>query len=192
MKNIELEIPTLILGGGIAGSGKTTFFKELVKRVSDSFILYKDTINDAFLTTLSGPTIQRGSDYYHKYVKFQSYQTMLELARDNLALGKHPLLEGNYTKEICSDKLDDMVLPFFEEIHYKMKLIFCYADEEVIKARISKRGLDRDIDKLKDWQGFLREQPILPQELKKYNHVKIDTDIPLEDNIRKAMGYLKE
>lgn len=201
----ELPFPTLILLAGVSASGKTTFSNDLAGHIWDIAPIDKDVVNDAFLSThsqvdrgifayrFSGPTIPRNHEYYHTSVKFQSYHALLALARNLLRVGKHPLLDGNYVKEIRQGYIDEIVTPFFQEIPHRRKIIFCYTDEEIIKKRLVERGYARDIDKLESessWRRYLEEQPILPPELERYNHIKVDTAKSTEFNIRQVLGYL--
>lgn len=206
MSKIELEIPTLILVAGVSASGKTTLSRELSRMVYDVAPIDKDTINEAFLAThsesdigvlvyrFSGATLPRDHKHYRHNVRFQSYNAMLGLAMDLLRVGKHPLLDGNYTKEIRHGYIDEIVIPFFEGIPHRRKLIFCYADEETIRRRLVERGSSRDKAKLESeetWRIFLEEEPILPPELEGYDHVKIDTTKPLDVNVLLAIEYLR-
>ena len=131
MEKISLENPTLILMSGISASGKTTLTEKLVKTITDSFVIDKDTINEAFLFEHldsegnldyfhrnSRRTRDGFNSFYPKNVKFQSYQCMLDLAKDNLQHGKNPILDGNYAKEIRGDYLDRIVFPFFRNFHF--------------------------------------------------------------------------
>jgi predicted kinase len=206
MEKIELDVPTLILGAGISGSGKTVIMTEVARNVLNSVYISKDTINESFLATvnpsskgnhiynLDGQPILRNSDYYSRNVKFQSYHCMMELAKDNLVLGKHPIVEGNYTKEIQNGYIDEILNPFFISVPHRTKLIFCHADEENIRKRLQDRNSLRDAEKLKSeesWQAFLKSQPILPVELERYDHVKVDTTEPIEMNIEEILDYLR-
>lgn len=211
MEKIKLDVPTLILGAGIAASGKTTFFRELAKYVYDAFLIDKDTVKEAFLLKpailpgfgtepmlnykLSGSAISDSSVYYHKNVKLQSYRLLLELAKDNLAVGKHPILDAPYVKELRNGYLSEIIAPFFEGITPRIKIIFCYAPEEVIKQRMKERGMKRDQAKLvseESWKTFLVEQPIMPPELESIDHIKVDTTLPLEERLKTALDYLRE
>ena len=206
MKKLSLENPTLILMAGISASGKTIFTKELTKMITDSFVIDKDTINEAFL--FEHIDSEGNFDYFHgnsrrardsinqfysKNVKFQSYQCMLDLAKDNLNHGKNPILDGNYAKEIRGDYLDRIVFPFFQDTDCKIRIVYCHAREEVIKKRTIERGLRRDDSKLvseQSWRDFLQEQPIIPSELDSYNHIKIDTEKPSGINVSEVSKYL--
>ncbi len=205
MDKVYLRAPTLILGVGISGSGKTTLLREVVRYVHDAFYIDKDAINDTFLLTipnaddiplkgyrLTGPPILRSDPFYQEHVRFQSYHYMLQLAKANLEAGKHPILEGNYIKEIRMGYLDEIVFPFFEGVHHKTKIVVCHADEETIRSRLMQRNLPRDADKLESeeaWRKFLEREPILPPELERYEHLKVDTTRASEENVRRTLEY---
>lgn len=206
MNKIELGVPTLILLAGVSASGKTTLSRELARNVYDVARIDKDTIAEAFLAThddsdtgihayrFSGPSLPREHEHYQNHVRFQSYHAMLTLARDLLEDGKQPLLDGNYTKEIRHGYIDEIVSSFFEGIPHRRKLIFCHADEETIRRRLMERGSPRDTAKVgseEAWRMFLEEEPILPSELEGYDHVKIDTTKPLDENVLLSIEYLK-
>lgn len=209
MEKIILDAPTLILGAGIAASGKTNFLRELVQYIYDAFLLDKDTIKEAFLLKpaappvsgtesilnykLSGSAILEGSKYYHENVKLQSYRALLELAKDNLSVGKHPILDAPHVKELRNGYLSEIIAPFFEGANLRIKVVFCYAPEEIIKQRMKERGMKRDNTKLvseDSWKNFLEEQPILPSELESIDHIKVDTTSPLEEQVTKVIHYL--
>ncbi len=196
----------MILVAGVSASGKTTLSRELARNIYDIAPIDKDTINEAFLTThseedtgvlvykFSGPIIPRDHEHYRHSVRFQSYHAMLELARDVLEVGNHPLLDGNYAKEIHLGYIGAIVTPFFQEIPHKRKLIACHADEETIRRRIIERGSPRDVAKIeseKAWRIFIEEEPFLAPELEEYDHIKIDTTKPLDENALLVIEYLR-
>jgi len=206
MQQVKLDIPTLVLGAGIAGSGKTTILKEVVPRVRDSLYVQKDSINDTFLMPFNhsgvietyvpiGAPISRETNHYHKYVKFQTYHSMLSLAKDNLLLGKHPMLDGNYTKEIRAGYIEKVVDPFFRKTPHRRKIVFCHAPESVIRKRLTQCGtLLRDADKLRSarrLEKFIIEQPPLPLEIDDYDHIKVNTAQPIGKNIKAILAYLQ-
>ena len=150
---------------------------------------------------LRGPKIPRTDDFYHIHNKFQTYHCMLWLAKFNLEMGKNPIADGNYTKEIAGGYLDDVVFPFLADIDCNKKIVFCYADEDEIRRRTIERGVERDAEKIisdEAWKDFIKKQPILPSQLGKYDHIKVDTtgqleyQIVMEQNIRSVLDYLME
>jgi len=206
MEKIKLPRPTLILGCGILSTGKSTLYAELIPKIADVCILNKDTINKSFLKTaqdceelidsykLSGPEISLKGDHYREHIWRQSYLCMLGLARDNLLVGKHPLLEGNFTKEIRWGYLEKIVYPFFNEVDCQIKILFCHAPEEVIKERLKKRKDYRDKFSLEPelWSKLMQDQPPLPPEIEQDSRIlKLDTHAnSLKENVQKSIDYL--
>ena len=196
-RRTSLPRPTLILFCGIACSGKTTVLSEVARRVVDTFWIDKDTLNKSFMHNRFGELIPGGitSDYYHEYVKNQSYYHMLNEALINIRLGKHPMLDGNYNKQIRSGYFDDVVFPLFAQEDCVTKIVYCYAPEEVILDRMITRDNPRDREKWRSresWAEFLAQQPILPSELEKYDHVKIDTSQPMDKCVEETIQYLTQ
>jgi len=204
MLNLKISMPSVIIIAGIAAVGKSTFSKILVRSIDNCVLLDKDSINESFLSTsntsgvgseiyrLTGAKISKTSNYYKTNVRLQSYQCMLRLAKDNLDCGKSVILDGNYVNEIRQGYLETVLFPFFEGIA-KIKLVYVYADERVIKQRMIQRNASRDTEKIKSkkaWRLFLKEQPLLPPELEKYEHIKINTDVSLEQNIQIVGKYI--
>ncbi|QQG42868.1 MAG: AAA family ATPase [Candidatus Giovannonibacteria bacterium] len=185
-----LDKPTLILGAGIASSGKSTVFRPIAAALFDSVYVEKDLINDAFLWMpksgerrdmsryLVSERISNQSPIYRDHIWLQSYHCMLMLARQALELGKHPILEGNYVKEIRWGYIEKVLLPQLAGINYKLKILLAHAPADLIRERIIKRDEGRDkkvISSDEEWQRLLAEQPPIPPEIEKYPHMKIDT-----------------
>ena len=190
---------------GVPASGKSTFSRALTEQISDSLIIDKDILNESFLHTrnpqdkglsryiLSGPKIRMGDDFYHDHLKFQSYHCVLEIAGDNLKLGKSPIIDAPYVRELSARYFDRIFLPFFRDIPHKFKMLWCYADEETIRKRMTGRALRKDDDKLESddkWKFFLESEPILPTALNLYEHLKIDTREYQESNLEMALTYI--
>ena len=118
-----LDKPTLIIGAGNSANGKTTHLLELAKKLSDSFWIDKDTIEETFLTMMDHASSDitryssnigdypRKRDYHLQNVELQSYLLMLKEAKNNLFAGKHPILDGNYVRELRQDYFDKVILP---------------------------------------------------------------------------------
>ena len=194
-QRFELPRPTVILACGISGSGKTTFIRALSKVVVDSFWIDKDTINNCFLQDKHGKESLGAltSDHYHDYVKNQTYDGMLKIASVNLDLGKHPIIEGNYNKQIRGDYIESVVHKAFSDTDCSLKIIYCYASEDTIFNRIKERNATRDAEKLataEGWAAFMREQPILPEEIDVYDHIKVNTEERVETILPKVVDYL--
>ena len=125
MEKISLDTPTLIFCAGRPASGKTTYSRELTKFVHDSVYICKDTINEAFLHT-DESLISVDSHHYNKYIKNQSYRCFRGLAKDNLQLGKHPIVDCPFSSLGSYDYLKQILIPFFDEVNHKMKIVWHY------------------------------------------------------------------
>jgi predicted kinase len=214
MSKVQLLRPTLILLAGVAAVGKSTFIKEAAKNIADALIVDKDTIGDSFtaerpeeilrkrdsgkrlgvlLHDFSGRSFARESHFYEAHVRDHQYYCMLGLARDNLLIGKHPILDGNYSLLIPLGYIEKVVDLFFEGVEHARKLVWCHAPEEVIRERMQGRENPRDQPKLANttnWLAFLRSQPIIPPEIEMYDHTKLDLSRPFEENFRALVDYL--
>ncbi len=204
---IELKNPTLILGVGNSACGKTTNLLEVTKLVKNSFWIDKDTIEDTFLLKMDNSTenIEKYNKIFGNHprkeahhlinVELQAYLLMLLEAKNNLLLGKHPILDGNYLREIRKDYIKKVILPIFSGINFKLKIIYFYCSEETMKKRIIERNNSRDYKKIKDesvWKKFLEDEPIMIKEIEEFDHIKIDSSEKLEDNTNKILEYLKK
>lgn len=196
-----LPKPTLILGVGVAASGKSTVLKPLAARLVNGVFIEKDLLNESFMWVPKKgarddvsryrlhkrvPREASGNSYYIEHVLFQSYHCMIMLARQQLQLGKHPILEGNYVKEIPWGYVESVLLPQLEDIDYRLKTILTYAPAEVVRQRLLARASERDRVKLESesaWQQYLNDQPIIPLGIEHYDHLEIDTTRLLDDSL---------
>lgn len=142
---------------------------------------------------VNGVQVERDSPIY-KTVRLPSYALMLALARDNIGEGRSVLLDAPHIKEI---KMGDK---YFREIasriigkDFDIKAILCYAPEQIIYDRMINKKEKRD-DYMSQWQSFkkdLEREPIIPPEIEKWNHIKIDTSTKNpEENIKKTLEFL--
>ncbi|MBI2020944.1 AAA family ATPase [Candidatus Giovannonibacteria bacterium] len=199
----SLPNPTLILGAGISGSGKSTLLNPLAKALTNSVFIEKDLINYALLWTpkkvqgvghsqyLIGDLVPRddpSNTYYGDHVRYQSYHLMLMMAKQLLPMGKHPILEGNYIKEVRFGYIEKVLAPqltdfaWWREGSFKLKIILAHADPEIIRKRVIERAAEHDKVKLssdEEWKKHLEEQPPVPPEIEKYSHIKVETSSPI-------------
>jgi len=202
-----LDKPTLIVGAGNSATGKTTHLLELARVLSDSFWIDKDTIEDTFLTKMDHTSddilrytsnlgvLSRKRSHHLEHVELQSYLLMLKEAKNNLVLGKHPILDGNYVRELQQDYFDKIIIPLFKDVNCNIKIIYFYAPEHIVKQRIIDRAEARDNDKLaseESWNNFLKKEPLLIHNLEKLPHLLVDSTKPIEENIKKIILFLKE
>lgn len=119
---------------------------------------------------------------------------MLNLAADNLKIGKHPILDGNFTKEIINGNFKRNFLPFFEKTPgHSAKVILCTSEEKTLKARILSRALKRDREKTlsaESWSDFFSQQTAIEIELEGVDHFKIETTTDSKQVLEKALSFI--
>lgn len=200
--------PTLVLGVGIGGTGKSSFFKPLAKTIQDSVYVDKDLLTYSFLWKphdgerkdmtryIPKEHIHPDDEYYWKHVLRQGYHYLLMMARQMLVLGKHPILDGNYIKEIRWGYLETVLFPFLEVIDYELKIVLVHTSPEIIRKRLIARAADHDRIKLsseEEWQKLLKEQPPVPPEIENYPHIKVDTTYPVtREQVLRVLDFLSK
>ena len=204
----SLNHPTLTMVFGLTGVGKSTFAKSLASTIIDAVYIDKDTINESFLWIpkegrrddmlryLPQEAISTTSDYYRQSIWIQTYHCMLMLAKQALQLGKHPVIDCSYLKEIRWGYIEQVLKPQLTDIEYNLKIVLIHADPDIIRQRIAKRGNPRDVYAAQDenWQALLREQPPVPEEIERYSHIKVDnSNGPVtDDQMCEVLNFLAE
>lgn len=171
-----------VVSVGLPGVGKSTILKALNQKIANSVILDKDTIS---LSLLQGYSY--ASDYYNKYVKIQSYELLLTLAKDNLKSDRVVFLDGFF-----GDKLRwPLVSSFFSSEDFELKVLFFYCSFHVNKNRIEERRDPRDEEKINNFNEYYANVfPAHQKELEKVAHLPINTEQPISNNIDEILRYL--
>jgi len=166
--------PRVVFLVGAAGSGKSTVGKMIATHFNFAY-LDKDVICNKFTGKLLetqgiSPNERDGCNFYQTEIMPLEYETLLEIAADNVANG-------------ISVVLDAPFLGYFSDKEYIKKLKGKYSWEDsvplvlevtvnskVLLKRIKQRNLDRDEWKLLNWNVFLNS---LKSKKCLWNHVEI-------------------
>jgi predicted kinase len=170
----------LILIVGVAGSGKTTLAREIVRRVSVAY-LDNNHIADAFL-----PHTRNGRQY--EKVRPHFYEALYTITRENLQLGNSILLDVPHIKEMQRSQWRRFIKRMVSTTKARLIIIRCLCSENVLRSRIQSRGEQRDRWKLKNWKKFLRQEPIdvyIP-----FPHLDLNTEENLSKNVSTAGRYI--
>ena len=190
LKNIILKTltsphpPRLLLFAGHAGTGKTTLAKRALpllaeKSKRDFFFLDKDTAYGAFsshvMGLLTGNPADRDSPTYLQNLRDREYSGLLDITRENLALGMNVMLVGPFTRELMAGK-------FFEPAqldmpaHTECRVAWIDLSTEEAKRRIEARADARDDWKLANWDDYLkrRVQPPSHASLRRFDNQEFD------------------
>lgn len=155
-ENIQNKIIILIVG--IAGSGKTTLAYELAHRILNGVFMSKDFIQDAFSTA------ERGGKIYEN-IRGPTFEILVNFAKLQIMHGKIPIIDAPFSRNHhLTDKYRDWVNPFKKvalENHARLLIIRCIPpNHNELKSRLSKRGNEYDKWKLKNFEAFLKHEPI--------------------------------
>ena len=177
--------PRLLLFAGHAGTGKTTLAKRALsllaeKSKRDFFFLDKDTAYGAFsshvMGLLTGNPADRDSPTYLQNLRDREYSGLLDITRENLALGMNVMLVGPFTRELMAGK-------FFEPAqldmpaHTECRVAWIDLSTEEAKRRIEARADPRDDWKLANWDDYLkrRVQPPSHASLRRFDNKEFDS-----------------
>lgn len=165
---------------GVAGSGKTTLSKEILRHVSAVY-LDNNHIVDAFF-----PDTRNGKAYMKLRPRF--YQALYTIAEENLKVENNVLLDVPHVKEMQDRKWRAFIKRLVARTGAQLVVIRCLCSDSVLYARLRSRAEARDRWKLRHWKVFLRQQPIKARLT--FPHLDIDTDKRSSRNVAVAVRYI--
>ncbi len=154
-----MTIPRAFFVIGPAGSGKTTVAR-LLARQSGAAYIDKDTTCNRFTEALlafagTDKDERDNNPYYQSVVMDLEYQTILDVARDNLALGRPVVLDAPFGRYFPSpDFLDQVTDRHSWPTSVEPVVVQVWVDGATARERIRARGYARDLSKLADWDSF--------------------------------------
>ena len=156
---------------GSPGAGKTTYARELAA-ARRAALLDIDTVTERLvrigLRESRHDPDDRDSECFKKIFREPIYETLFDIARENIPF-QEVVVVGPFTRELrdpdwpskLSQTLDGPV-----EVHY----VTC--PPETRRQRLAKRGDDRDLAKLRDWENYIQYYEESPPV---FEHVLIDS-----------------
>ncbi|HVL56051.1 MAG TPA: AAA family ATPase [Burkholderiaceae bacterium] len=152
----------LIFLCGHAGAGKTTLAKRAVPllhaRSGQSYcLLDKDTVYGSYsqrvMGLLTGDPNDRDSPTYLEHLRDPEYHGLIDIARENVALGVNVVVVAPFSRELKSGLLFDpqrLRLP----VGCDVRVVWVGLDETTARRRIIERGDERDWYKLAHWEQY--------------------------------------
>ena len=99
-----LQALILFIAGNASEATKAVYLKELFKKVSHSVYLNIDKLGEAFNQPATSEFTQQYT--YEQRIKNPSHKAILEVAQDNVRLGKTVVVAGNFVDTSISESLE--------------------------------------------------------------------------------------
>lgn len=181
----------VILLGGMPASGKTTVGRQLAKTLKIPFF-DKDLLCDDFTNYIVSEKtypFDRDSDFYRKELRNMEYDVTLKQAYEHAKEDISSICISPFTSEFSQEGKLELIEQKLKESNDEFALI-CIAlttNPEENKKRMQLRARKEDIDKLKDWDNYIKT---------KLNNLFVNRiDLVVENNdtkktIQKIVDYL--
>jgi predicted kinase len=144
---------------GPAGSGKTSVAR-LIAAQSGAAYIDKDTVcgrfTEALLDAAGTDKNERDNNPYYQSVAMDlEYQTILDIARDNLAVGRSVVLDAPFGRYFPDpDFLEHAAERHSWPAKVQSVVVLVHVDGATARERVRVRGYARDLSKLADWDSF--------------------------------------
>ena len=139
---------------GTPGSGKTTYARHLSSD-RHATMLDIDTVTERLVRIAlveSGHSCDdRDSEYFKHRFREPIYETLFDIARENLAV-QDVVVVGPFTREINDP---DWPLKLSTKLGCPIEVHYVQCPPDVRKKRLANRGETRDLAKLEDWENYI-------------------------------------
>ncbi len=162
----------LIMVCGLPGTGKSSFSKELAKKIGADY-LSSDSIRMQVLDRRT----------YSKDEKSRIYRLLAEKAGRSLTEGKSVIVDAtfylrDYRELFCS---------VAENNGTSLEIIECVLDEKELRGRIEKRKGEKSESEA-DFEVYLKIKGIF--EPIEREHLILDMALPLDEQIKRVLKYI--
>lgn len=196
----------LIFVSGLAGTGKTTLAHKLMKLLNQeklsTCIIDKDTVSASFVNEgmkkMGLNPNDRDSKEYRENFRDVEYNSVLDIARENLKLGLNVICPAPWTAEILSEKifsLEKLNLTYKETNKYiELKHIHFLLSPEDMLSNIVKRASERDQWKLNNWKEYSKKfeySSHISDIFSKNKGLIVDKKIDYNKSINSVLSYIQ-
>jgi predicted kinase len=165
---------------GVAGSGKTTLAKEILRHVWAVYLDNNQVVDAFFPYTRSGRHYEKWRPHF--------YQVLYTIVGENLNIGNSVVLDVPHVKEMQDANWRRFIKRLAARTKSQVVVIRCVCSEVTLRSRLHSRGEKRDHWKLAHWTEFLAQQPIkMPVP---FAHLDVDTEKKLSVNVSAAVRYI--
>lgn len=150
--------PVLLLLGGHAGTGKTTFGRILARR-SGWPLLDKDTTTQAVveeaLRAYGLSPNDRESTLYVDRVHPREHEALLNGAAENAACGLSVIVSSPFARELQDQSWIEQTKARFKTLGSAVTIAWIHCDLGSMRTYLQRRGASRDEAKLASWDDYV-------------------------------------
>ncbi len=164
----------LILVAAPPACGKTYVSELIAKSVEHIVYIDKDDLVDLIRASfvISNKEIDMDDDFYINSLRPAEYSTVLNIAFSALRFENLVLINAPFGKEVRDVEYMRLLKQKANENDAQLFLIWVTASQEICYERMKKRNSSRDVQKLKNWEAYMKKIDFTPPfELKEKNAV---------------------
>ena len=153
-----MTAPKVFIVIGPAGSGKTTIAQQTAQEHGAAY-LDKDRVSGRFVEfalTATGhdPSDRESNDYYRRNLLPLEYQTLMDVAGINLRLGRSVVLDAPFGAYFGDPDYLRRMAEKFQWPSPAITVIRVRVPQDLLRTRLTRRGLERDQWKLAHWDDY--------------------------------------
>ncbi|MFD6227019.1 AAA family ATPase [Streptomyces sp. NPDC060232] len=185
--------PTLVLVGGLAGSGKSEFAR-FISQLTGWPVLDKDPITrplaERLLSELGCDPNDRHSALYREKVRPLEYQCLLEAAYANVDCSISTVLTAPFIAELSDPRWVQRLVNRCEARGVSVSVMWIQCDLDTMREYITFRSAARDSWKIQNWDEYAAT--VDPELRPSVPHLVVDNRlgaaISLTDQVRQVFG----
>jgi predicted kinase len=161
-ERLALNLNQMLFVVGVAGTGKSTVAEAITQKIP-SVYLDRDTVagryTDKFLAFNGLDPDDRDSKFFLEHCRDVEYDITMDVALENLKLGKNIILVSPFTRELKNPLwIDEQLARIGRSLNdVKVKVLLVYlSDMDVQRERIIGRATVRDTWKLENWEEYAK------------------------------------
>src|SRR5688500_3570814 len=153
-----MNVPTLRIVIGTAGSGKSTIAQQLARQHGAAY-LDKDAMSSRFVEAALvaagyDPGDRESNAYYRDRVLPLEYDSLLDVAGANLRIGRSVVIDAPFSPYLSDPTFITTAAERFGWPPVDIEVIRVRVPPATLRHRLRKRGLERDRVKLAHWDEY--------------------------------------